>query len=111
MIHNWVTSLPALFVLFLISVLLLWYFSKSNQRLLKRRKELKSAKTISYYCHICGKFTGGKRSEGYYVWLVIGILLAPLAIGIIILLSLWVGGNRYCPTCYTVLSKQKVAVK
>jgi len=57
-----------------------------------------------YQCPICQNRTAGKRSAGWYIWLIIGLFAAPLGIGILILICLPFV-DKHCTYCNVTLPK------
>jgi len=62
-----------------------------------------------YRCHVCNRPTAGKRTPGWYIWLVISLVAAPFMIGLVMLLFLPAFGRR-CPYCNTKLILREVPI-
>jgi len=51
-----------------------------------------------YRCHVCNQPTVGRRSPGWYIWLILSLVAVPFGLGLIMLLFLF-GFAKRCPRC------------
>ena len=61
-----------------------------------------------YRCHVCKRPSAGKRTPGWYVWLVVSLIAAPFMIGLLMLCFLPAFGRR-CTYCNTKLILREVS--
>lgn len=58
-----------------------------------------------YACPVCGMMSAGRRTVGWYLWLIVGLLLTPIFIGFVILICLPFV-NKACPKCHSTLTAE-----